>query len=276
MDGEDEFQPPTQDTVFVIGESNLLDELQAAIEGLAIDESTSADIPFPEDDDRYGDDDPRRGKTMTYNVTLRGIKERELLPLDDEFAKTYGQAESFAELRERVQTNLHAERTREARNESLATIIESIAAGATIEVPDAMVETAIDERVERLRNQLQYRGASLEAYLRQAGRTEEALREDIRPAAATDLRNSLILQEIAKREAIDISEEEVIQEIETIAASSPEATEMRDAYLGNPYLISTLRNDLFDQRMTDRLIEIATEGRGAVIGGYVEPEDEVE
>lgn len=272
MEGDEEFQPANEDAVFVLGESNLLEELRGAIDTLSPGESTSTDILFGEDDDRYAEDDPRRGKTMTYNVTLKGIKERDVLPLDDDFAKTYGEAESLAELRERVYANLHSERTREARSEAVNAILEKISEQATLDIPAPMVDDAVKERVARLRSRLQYSGASLEAYLRQSNQTEDQLKEDIRPAAGKDLRTSLILREVAEKEGIEVTDSDIELEIDNITNQTPQADEMREAYLKNNYLRLALRNDLFDQRLTDRLIEIATQGKGAVINGYVAPE----
>ncbi len=272
MDGEEEFQPMNEDAVFVLGETNLLEELRSTIDTLSPGESTSSGILFSKDDDRYAEDDPRRGKTMTYNITLKGIKERDLLPLDDDFAITYGQAESLAELRELVYANLHNERTREARAEAVNVILEKINEQATLDIPGPMVDDAVKERVARLRSRLQYGGASLEAYLRQSNLTEEQLKADIRPAAARDLRTSLIMREIAQNEGIEITDSDIELEIEAITTQTPQANEMREAYFQNQYLRSALRNELFDQRLTDRLIEIATEGRGALINGFVAPE----
>ncbi|CAN5715246.1 trigger factor [soil metagenome] len=272
MDGEEEFQPMNEDAVFVLGETNLLEELRNTIDTLSPGESTSSGILFSKDDDRYAEDDPRRGKTMTYNITLKGIKERDLLPLDDDFAITYGEAESLAELRELVYANLHNERTREARTEAVNAILEKINEQATLDIPGPMVDDAVKERVARLRSRLQYGGASLEAYLRQSNLTEEQLKADIRPAAARDLRTSLIMREIAQNEGIEITDSDIELEIEAITTQTPQANEMREAYFQNQYLRSALRNELFDQRLTDRLIEIATEGRGALINGFVAPE----
>lgn len=276
MDGEEEFQPKNEDAVFVLGESNLLDDLRAAIDALVPGESTSTDILFGEDDDRYSEDDPRRGKTMTYSVTLKGIKEREELTLDDEFAKSYGNAETLVDLRERVHANLHAERTRDARSEVVRSITEKLNDLATLEIPAPMIDEAVGERVARLKTRLQYNGASLDAYLRQSGQTEEQFKADVRPAAGADLRTSLILRQIAELEGIAVSDTDLETEIEDITSGAPQELEMREAYSQNQYLRSALRNDLFDQRLTDRLIDIATEGKGAVINAFEAPELQAE
>jgi len=270
MDGEEEFSPAQTDAIFVIGESNLLGELADALLTLESGESGSVDIEFKEDDERYREDDPRRGKTMTYNVTLKGIKEKDLLPLDDEFASTYGNnVESLDALRKQLGNNLHVQRTREARTTAVNGIVEQLHKLTEFDIPGAMIDDAVNERVNNVRSRLSYSGIPLEAYLRQSGQTEEELRDDLRPQATADLRTSLILREIAKREGIEVSDADIDAEIDDILSGAPDAEQMRQAYTSNAYLRSSMRNDLYDQRLTDRLIEIATEGKGAVINGYV-------
>ena len=152
-DGEEEFNPKSEDSVFVIGESNLLAELRDVILTLDIGESGSADILFGEDDDRYREDDPRRGKTMTYTVTLKGIKERDLLPLDDEFAATYGSnVETLEALRNQLRTNLHVQKTREARTTAVTTITEQLNSLAEFDIPVSMIDDAVTERINNVKS----------------------------------------------------------------------------------------------------------------------------
>jgi trigger factor len=269
-EGEEEFQPPVEDAVFVLGESNLIDELRAAIDGLKIDESATVDITFPEAGEGVVAD-RRRGKTLAYTVTLKELKERDLLPLDDDFAKTYANADSLDALRERTRGNLHAERTGEARTEAINAIIDKIAEGATVDVPQAMIDDAVTEEVARLRQRLAYSGVPLEAYLRRAEQSEEELRDELRPNVTKRLRNSLILRQIAEREGIEVAETELEAEIESLIADMPARDEAREVYRTSDYLRSTLRNDLYDRHLTDRLVEMATEGRGAVVNGWTPP-----
>lgn len=269
-EGEEEFQAPVEDAVFVLGDSNLIPELKDAILGLDIDESASVDVGFPEEGEGAVEDQ-RRGKTLTYTVTLKSVKAKELLELDDDFAKTYAQAESIEELRNRTRDNLHAERTGEARTEAINAIIDKIAEGATVEVPAAMIDDAVVEEVNRLRQRLSYSGVPLEAYLRRADQTEDDLKAEFRPNVAKRLRNSLILRQVAEREGIEISEPEIEAEIETLIADMPGRDEAREVYRTSDYLRSTVRNELYDRRLTDRLVEIATEGRGAITNGWTPP-----
>ena len=269
-EGDEDFQPPVEDAVFVLGESSLIDELRQAIDGLKVDESATVDITFPEEGEG-APADRRRGKTLSYTVTLKELKERDLLPLDDDFAKTYAQADSFEALRERTRGNLHAERTGEARTGAINQIVDTIAEGASVEIPQAMIDDAVAEEVARLRQRLSYSGVPLEAYLRRAEQTEDQLREDLRPNVIKRLRNSLILRQVSEREGIEVSDEELEAEIENLIADMPGRDEAREVYRTSDYLRSTLRNDLYDRRLTDRLIEIATDGRGAVVNGWTPP-----
>ena len=269
-EGDEEFQPSVEDAVFVLGESNLIEELRTAINSLHVDESTTVDITFPEEGEGAVEDQ-RRGKTLSYTVTMKSIKARDLLPLDDDFAKTYAQAESMEALLSRTRDNLHAERTGEARTETINAIIDQIAEGATVEVPVAMIDDAVVEEVNRLRQRLAYSGVPLEAYLRRAEQTEDDLKADLRPNAAKRLRNSLILRQVAEREGIEVTEPEIEAEIETLIADMPGRDDAREVYRTSDYLRSTVRNELYDRRLTERLVEIATEGRGAIFNGWTPP-----
>jgi trigger factor len=269
----EEFQTPTEGANFELGETTFLAELVDLVQTLQPGESGSVDITF--DEDRLDAGDPRNGKTLTYTLNLTGLKEHDLLPLDDDFAVTYASAESLDEVKERIRTNLHIEKTRETRTKVVNDIVEKIVEGATFELPAPMIDEQIDRQVQRAQRELQMQGIPWDAFLRQIGQTEAEWRENIRESAVESLASSVVLREIAEKEGVEVSEEDLIAEIEQMVASSPEPG-ARQAYLGNEYLRNVIRNDLYDQKLTNRLIEIATEGGDVVVNGYVAPESEIE
>jgi trigger factor len=267
-DGE-QFQEPIEDAVFVLGESQLFEPLRAAIEELNVGESSDVTMVFEEDDESAAE--RLRGKAITYGVTLKSVKQRELLELDDEFAKTYAEEESLESLRTAIRNDIHQGKTNETRQAVIAEIVEKIGEGATLEIPAPMIDDAVTEELGRMRQRLQYQRTSLEAYLRAQNQTEEELKAELRPTVAANLRNSLVLRAIAEREGIEISDEDLDNEVEGIVSGAPNEEQLRKVYSGDRYMRTVLRNDLFDKRLTDRLIEIATEGREPVINGYVAP-----
>src|SRR4029079_9873374 len=105
-----------------------------------------------------------RGKNLSYSVTLKGLKERDLLPLDDDFAKTAGDVDTLDELRSNLREELHQTRTAEARREALSQIIAKMAGGAATEPPEPMIDRAVEDDLGRLRGRLSQQGVPLEAY----------------------------------------------------------------------------------------------------------------
>jgi trigger factor len=241
---------------------------------LRVGETTGFSVPFGEDDTSI--DESLRGKTLSYSVTLKGLKERDLLPLDDDFAKTAGDVDTLDELRSNLREELHQTRTAEARREALSQIISKMAEGATIELPDPMIDRAVEEDLRRLRGRLAQQGVPLEAYLRAVGQTEDALREEMRPAAQERLRNSLLLRTVAEREGIAVGDDDVDAAVERIsfAAQTSEQPQQAEAFARSDYVRGMLQSELFERQLTDRLVDIATEGRGAVVNAWTAPVSE--
>ena len=264
-------EEPVVDAVFVLGESGLLEPIEDAIKGLRVGETTGFSVPFADDDESI--DESLRGKTLSYSVTLKGLKERDLLPLDDDFAKTVGDVDTLDELRSKLREELHQTRTAEARREALAQIIAQLAEGATIDLPEPMIDRAVEDDLRRLRGRLSQQGVPLEAYLRAVGQTEEELRAEMRPAAQERLRNSLLLRTVAEREGIAVGDDDVDAAVEriSIAAQTSEQPQQAEAFARSDYVRGMLQSELFERQLTDRLVEIATEGRGAVVNAWTAP-----
>jgi trigger factor len=176
-------------------------------------------------------------------------------------------------LRSNLRDELHQTRTAEARREALAQIIGKMVEGATIDLPDPMIDRAVEEDLRRLRGRLSQQGVPLEAYLRAGGQTEDALREEMRPAAQERLRNSLLLRAIAEREGIAVGDDDVDAAVERIsfAAQTSEQPQQAEAFARSDYVRGMLQSELFERQLTDRLVEIATEGQGAVVNAWSPP-----
>ena len=269
-------EEPVVDAVFVLGESGLLQPIEDAIMGLRVGESTGFSVPFAEDDESI--DESVRGKTLSYTVTLKGLKERDLLPLDDDFAKTVGDVDTLEELRRDIRDDLHQSRTVSARGAVLAQIIAEMAEGATIDIPEPMIDRAVENDLERLRGRLAQQGVPLEAYLRATEQTEDDLRAEMRPEASERLRNSLLLRAVAEKEEIEVSDEDLDAAVERMASRAQETDRPQQAeqFARSEAVRELLESEYFERRLTERLIEIATEGRGAVVNGWEPPATAVE
>ena len=316
MDGDTPFQDPVTDATFVLGETNLLTQLREKIEEMNVGDTETFELAFDEDDETA--DPSIRGKSLAYTVTLKSIKQRDLRPLDDEFAKTVADAASLEDLRNQIREDIHTSKTTEGRTEVLNRIIDEMAERASIDPPETMIDEETEHQLSHFKENLARSNTPYDAYLRLQGKTEDDIKAELRPEAARRLRNSLLIQELAKHENIEVTDEDIEPEITRmvelvtspptaadIAAAEadveamdeaefaeldaaeaeleeapPLTTEQAEAQLAqmrqmyeSDYFKNMLRNQLFERKLTDRLIEIATDGRGAVLNAWEAPAD---
>lgn len=316
MDGDTPFQDPVTDASFVLGETNLLTQLREKIEEMNVEDTETFELAFDEDDETA--DPSIRGKSLTYTVTLKSVKERDLRPLDDEFAKTVADAASLDDLRNQIREDIHTSKTTEGRTEVVNRIIDGMAEQASIDPPETMIDEETEHQLSHFKENLARSNTPYDAYLRLQGKTEDDIKAELRPEAARRLRNSLLIQELAKHENIEVTDEDIEPEITRmvelitapptaadIAAAEADAEAMDEAELAeldeaeaeleeappltteqaeaqlaqmrqmyeSDYFKNMLRNQLFERKLTDRLIEIATDGRGAVLNAWEAPAD---
>jgi hypothetical protein len=136
-----------------------------------------------------------------------------------------------------------------------------------------MIADQLDTEIKELQARLVNQGLGFPEYLRLKGQTEDELRDEMRPAVARRLRNSLLMQEIAKREELAVSDDDLEAEIASLAGDEGAENHDRiEAFYRNDYFSNLLRGDLFERRIADRIIEIATDGRGAAVNAWEAPE----
>jgi trigger factor len=156
------------------------------------------------------------------SATVVDVKRRELPPLDDAFARSVGNVPTMDELRARLRDRLAADAAAKAREEHEQQVLTAVLDGATVELPNSLIEHEIEHLVAELAESLQRQGYTLERYLKSAGKDLAALSAELRPRAERRLRIRFVLDEIARREGLVPTQEEIVQEEEKVAASLKE------------------------------------------------------
>jgi len=151
---------------------------------------------------------------QTYTVKAKGVRRRVLPELDDEFAKDVGEFESLAALRERIRTDLEEEAQENSRRQMRGELFKQLSARITFELPASLVEREMDRRLEEFARQLMAQHVDP----RQAGIDWAQFREAQREPARDAVASALVLDEIARREQITVTGEDVDKEIERFAA----------------------------------------------------------
>jgi trigger factor len=192
----------------------------------------------------------------TVRIKVHAVQEGHVYPLDDDFAQMVGKFNTLQELREKVRESLAKEKQVKIEREQTAQAIERIVNEmARVEWPPVLEESAIDRWVSGLEQNLKRNGMPLETYLRVQQKSLEQLREEIRPQVQRQLRRSLVLQEIARREGISVEPDEVLRYIEMMAKMAQSYGEKVPSAISQGAL-NRIFQDLLDIKVYTRLAEI--------------------
>ena len=217
--------------------------------GMNIGENKDIEVTFPED---YGVKE-LAGKKAVFNVTLKELKTKELLPLDDDFAKDVSEFETLDELKQDIKKRLE-QRAKSIEDGSLkASIVNKLKEVSEIDIPDVMINQEIDRLVFDFAINLRYQGYDLQSYLDSTGLTPEKLRESFRDRALDNVKSSLILEEIGKRENITVTDEELENKIKELADSYKLTVEDYKKNL-RPEDIAGIQDSILTEKIFDFLI----------------------
>jgi trigger factor len=254
VDGEPVEGGEARDELIEVGAGRLADELEAALRGRKAGESTVAEVRFPEEHRS----EQLRGRTVSFEVTVKEVKHKELPELDDDFAADAAGFDSLAELRADVRQKLEEAEQSAIEDEFRRAVVDAAAAEARVDVPPTLVEARARELWEQMAHALGHQGISKEAYLQISGKTEEQLIEDAKPDAELALRREAVLSAVAEAEGIEPSEEELLAAVTQSAEREGVAPEKLLDRLRQRNRLEPLRKDLAARKAVDLLVEHAT------------------
>ena len=236
-------------------EGVLLPELLAVLPGTFVDETREAKVTFPE---TY--EDPKlAGKEGTIRVTVRGVKEKILPPLDDALAKilSNGAHETVESYRESVRQELEESVRAMEKVEREQEVVRALVDASSVDVPQTLVDRELTSQLESMERSLNRQGLKLDRYLEYLGQTLDLWMAEQRPDAEARLKIDLVLGEFARRENLEPSDEDTITFLEEQAAKDDElkgqVAELKKSPSARRYFASTLRR----RRVLDRLVEVA-------------------
>ncbi len=191
------------------------------------------------------------GRKAEFAVTVRDIRRKDLPPLDDDFARDYGECESLEELRDKVRSQLRDEVERFQNTRLRDEIVEHLLDNHSVDTPPSMVERELSYLVRRAAAERESSEGDAPAP------TTDELREEWTPEAERRVRASLLIDEIASAEGISVSEEEVDGRIDAVArAGGEQAASVRERYRQD-WARATLRSQMVTEKTLDFLLEQA-------------------
>ena len=199
------------------------------------------------------------GKEVFFKVKVGEIKQESLPELDDEFAKGIDpELKTMDSLRERISADLKRRAEEKAEMEVQEQAMEVAADTAHVEYPPILIESEIDQLLSQRLRRWQRADDGLDEYLKSIGKTEEEVREELRPLAAKRTVWSLVLGEIADKEKIKVDKSEIDAEIEvTVKGVAENSRAELNKLLNTPRSRRSIEQTLLTRKTMRRLVEIA-------------------
>jgi trigger factor len=242
-----------------------------AIVGMAAGDERTFTLALPDGFPR----EDLRGQEAEFSVKMMEVYDQTIPDLDDDLARTVSSYDSLKELEKQIKEQLRQAVQQKADQEYADQVIEGILKGAQIEYPPVLLEREKENTIREF-EQMVRRDAklSLDDYLRLQGKTVEVLREELEPSAEMRLKRALLLGEVAQLEEIDVDEEELHAQIETVSAHWGVRSEDVRKSLSSDSGRQALRSRLQADKAIQRLVAIARGEAEAEETGSEEAEEE--
>ena len=233
-----------------IGSHSFIDTFEDQLVGKNAGDEVEVNVTFPEE---YQAAD-LAGKPAVFKVKINEIKVKELPELNDEFAQDVAGVDTLAEYKEELKKNLTEKKENEAKKTKEDEAIQKIIDKSKMDLPEAMIDTQCETMVNEFAQRIAQSGLSMDQYLQFSGMTVDQLKEQVRPEAETRIKSSLVLEQIAKEENIEVSDEDIDAEIEKMAkAYGMEADKLKE-YMGDSEKES-MKRDLAITKAVDLIME---------------------
>jgi len=196
-----------------LGSGSFVPGFEEQIVGMTAGEEKDIDITFPED---YHAE--LAGKAVVFHVKLNKVTETVVPAQDDEFAKDVSEFDTLEELKADVRAKALESAQKQADSAFEQACVEKAAENVTVDMPNALIESELDTQMERFGYQLQMSGYSMEQYAKMMGGDVSSMRNAFRPAAEKQAKINVMLEKIGEVENIEVSEDEINSELESLAS----------------------------------------------------------
>ena len=233
-----------------IGSHSFIDTFEDQLVGKNAGDEVEVNVTFPEE---YQAAD-LAGKPAVFKVKINEIKAKELPELNDEFAQDVAGVDTLAEYKEELKKNLTEKKENEAKKTKEDEAIQKIIDKSKMDLPEAMIETQCETMVEEFAQRIAQSGLTMEQYLQFSGMTVDQLKDQVRPEATTRIQSSLVLEQIAKEENIEVTDADIDAEVEKMAkAYGMEADKLKE-YMGDAEKES-MKKDLAITKAVDLVMD---------------------
>jgi trigger factor len=252
VDGEPVEDATATGMSYEVGSGNLIEGLDDALVGASEGDSRSFDTELLAGD--------RKGQTAQVTAVVRGVKEKELPELDDDFATTASEFDTLDELKADLRERLEGTRKYEQVNQAREKLLEQLMETVDVPVPDSVLASEIEAREHRLGHDLERFGVDRDTYLKTLEQEPEEFDAQIRDSAVKAIKSQFILDTVVRAESIGIDQGELMEQIVLLAQRSGVAPEQYAQQLagGNGTGLTALMSDIMRNKALLHLLREAT------------------
>lgn len=210
-----------KDYPLVLGSNTFIPGFEDNVVGLSKGDKKTFDVTFPKN---YGAKD-LQNKKVTFTITVNKVQEVIKPAYDDAFASKIGPFKSIDQLKEDINKQLQTEKNNEASRAFEVAVVDAVVAKSSVEIPQVMIDEQVEYMIAELKRNATYRGMTYEDFLKNEGKTEDEYKKDVLvPDATKRLTTGLVLGDIADKEAIDVSDQELKSYINSLKAQYQDKT----------------------------------------------------
>lgn len=254
LDGEEFEGGSATGEVIEIGSGRLIPGFEEQLVGAEAGGQVEVEVTFPED---YGAAN-LAGKEAVFSVSVSEVREKVMPEADDELAASISEFETIAELRGDIAERLAEALAERADQDFRVNVVDAVAEGATVDVPDDLARDRAKERWERVERQIAGSGMNPDSWLQMQGKTREEVIEESLPDAEREIRREAAVVAVAEAEAIEVGDDELLEELGPIAERERTTPEKLLERLARDGRDGPIREDIRVRKAIDRLVEAAT------------------
>ena len=242
------------DYPLTIGSGAFIPGFEEQLVGAEIGQEKEVNVTFPENYQAK----ELAGKAAVFKCTVKKIEMKELPELNDDFAKDVSEFDTLEEYKADIRKNLEEKKADAAKRSREDAAVEKAIENASMEIPDAMLETQVDQMLDDFARRIQAQGLSMEQYMQFTGATQDAMREQMKPQALKRIQSRLVLEKIAEAENIQISDERLDEEIAKMAEMYKMEADKLKEMMGD-YEKDQMKKDLAVQEAVTLISDAAVE-----------------
>jgi trigger factor len=238
------------DYPLVLGSNSFIPGFEDQLVGMKVGEQKIVKVTFPE---AYGNSD-LAGKPADFDCTVKEVRAAAAVAIDDEFAKRFG-LQSLQELKDNIKRDLGAEYKSLARMKMKRSLLDQLSDQHSFDVPPGMVEMEFGQ----IWNEISSDKARLEAEMAEEKKTEDELKAEYQKIAERRIRLGLLLSEVGRINNIEVKSEEITRAMVEQARRFPgQERQVMEYFQKNPEAAQSLRAPIFEDKVVDFIVEMAT------------------